>query len=148
MPGVYVDNERGTLAALEHLWELGHRGIICVVDERMADGPLRASVYERFMQEHGEGDRVRVYFTTQPDPGPGYRLGRDLFAHLDRPGHPTAVFAATGDWGASGGGGEARTARIDRAAAELAAMVERREPADEADPYADVTPFEQLLHGR
>jgi DNA-binding LacI/PurR family transcriptional regulator len=95
VPGVYVDNERGTLLALEHLWELGHRSVICVVDERMADGPLRAAVYERFMRERGEGDRVRVYFTTQPDPGPGYRLGRELFAHLDRPGRPTAVFAAS-----------------------------------------------------
>ena len=35
------------------------------------------------------------YFTTQPDPEPGYRLGRELFAHLDRPSRPTAVFAAS-----------------------------------------------------
>jgi len=95
VPGVYVDNARGTILALEHLWELGHRSIICVADERMADGPLRASVYEGFMRGHGAGDRARVYFTTQPDPEPGYRLGRELFAHLDRPGRPTAVFAAS-----------------------------------------------------
>jgi DNA-binding LacI/PurR family transcriptional regulator len=95
VPGVYVDNERGTLLAMEHLWELGHRSIICVADERMADGPLRAAVYERFMRDHGEANRVRVYFTTQPDPEPGFRLGRELFAHLDRPGAPTAVFAAS-----------------------------------------------------
>ena len=95
MPGVYVDNERGTLLALEHLWQLGHRSIVCVVDERMADGPFRSAVYEAFMRERGFGDRVRTYFTTQPDPEPGYRLGRELFAHLDRPGRPTAVFAAS-----------------------------------------------------
>jgi len=95
VPGVYVDNARGTAMALEHLWELGHRAIICVADERMADGPLRASVYEQFMREHGAGDRIRTYYTTQPDPEPGYRLGRELFAHLDRPGRPTAVFAAS-----------------------------------------------------
>ena len=95
VPGVYVDNERGTLLALEHLWELGHRSIICVADERMADGPLRAAVYERFMREHGVAERARVYFTTQPDPEPSYRLGRELFAHFDRPSRPTAVFAAS-----------------------------------------------------
>jgi LacI family repressor for deo operon, udp, cdd, tsx, nupC, and nupG len=95
VPGVYVDNRAGTLLAMEHLWQLGHRTIICVADERMADGPLRASVYEEFMREHGAGDRARVYFTTQPDSQPSYRLGRQLFAHLDRPGSPTAVFAAS-----------------------------------------------------
>jgi DNA-binding LacI/PurR family transcriptional regulator len=95
VPGVYVDNEQGTLLALDHLWQLGHRSIVCVVDERMADGPFRSAVYERFMREHGLADRIRTYHTTQPDPEPGYRLGRELFAHLDRPGHPTAVFAAS-----------------------------------------------------
>jgi len=95
VPGVYVDNAAGTLLALEHLWALGHRNIICVADERMADGPLRAAVYERFMRERGEGERARVYFTTQPDPEPSYHLGRELFAHLDRPSRPTAVFAAS-----------------------------------------------------
>ena len=95
VPGVYVDNEQGALLALEHLWGLGHRSIVCVVDERMADGPHRAATYETFMRERGLGDRIRTYFTEQPDPEPGYRLGRDLFAHLDRPGRPTAVFAAS-----------------------------------------------------
>jgi DNA-binding LacI/PurR family transcriptional regulator len=61
----------------------------------MADGPFRAAVYEAFMRDHGVGDRARTYRTTQPDPEPGYRLGRELFAHLDRPNRPTAVFAAS-----------------------------------------------------
>ena len=95
VPGVYVDNEQGTLLALEHLWSLGHRSIVCVVDERMADGPFRATVYEAFMRERGVGEKARTYRTTQPDPEPGYRLGRELFAHLDRPNRPTAVFAAS-----------------------------------------------------
>ena len=95
VPGVYVDNEQGTLLALEHLWSLGHRSIVCVVDERMADGPFRAEVYESFMRDRAVGDRARTYRTTQPDPEPGYRLGRELFAHLDRPNRPTAVFAAS-----------------------------------------------------
>jgi LacI family transcriptional regulator len=95
VPGVYVDNERGTILALEHLAGLGHESIICVSDERTADGPLRARVYERYMAEHGLADRARVYFTTQPDPEPSYRLGRELFGHFDRPNRPTAVFAAS-----------------------------------------------------
>ena len=95
VPGVYVDNRAGTLLAMEHLWQLGHRTIICVADERMADGPFRASVYEEFMRDHAVGDRARVYFTTQPDSQPSYHLGRQLFAHLDREGHPTAVYAAS-----------------------------------------------------
>jgi DNA-binding LacI/PurR family transcriptional regulator len=95
VPGVYVDNERGTIMALEHLAGLGHESIVCVSDERTADGPLRAQVYERYMAEHGLADRSRVYFTTQPDPEPSYRLGRELFGHFDRPNRPTAVYAAS-----------------------------------------------------
>jgi LacI family transcriptional regulator len=95
VPGVYVDNVRGTLLALEHLWELGHRSIVCVADERMADGPMRARTYEEFMAARGLAERTRVYYTTQPDPEPSYRLGRELFSHFDRPSRPTAVFAAS-----------------------------------------------------
>jgi FMN reductase len=71
---------------------------------------------------------------------------RPLFTYLRAVTVPTAVFAATEDWGSAGGSGDALTARIDRAGAELAALVEHRKPAAEADPYASVTPFEQLLH--
>lgn len=73
---------------------------------------------------------------------------RPLFTYLRAVTVPTAVFAATGDWGAPGGSGEALAARIDRAGAELAAWLGQREPAAEADPYASVTPFEQLLNDR
>jgi DNA-binding LacI/PurR family transcriptional regulator len=95
VPGIYSDNDLGTRLALDHLWTLGHRDVICVVDERMADGPFRASIYERYLQERGAGDRVRVYHADQPDPGPSYRLGRELLAGFDRPGRPTAIFAAS-----------------------------------------------------
>jgi FMN reductase len=71
---------------------------------------------------------------------------RPLFTYLRAVTVPTAVFAATEDWGAAGGSAEALAARIDRAGAELAALLDRREPAAGADPYASVTPFEQLLH--
>jgi FMN reductase len=72
---------------------------------------------------------------------------RPLFTYLRAVTVPTAVFAATEDWGAAGGSTEALTTRIDRAGAELAALLGQREPAAEADPYASVTPFEQLLNG-
>ena len=98
VPGVYVDNERGTILALEHLSGLGHESIICVSDERTADGPYRARVYERYMADHGLSDRARVYFTTQPDPEPSYRLGRELFGHFDRPNRPTARTAGRTTW--------------------------------------------------
>ncbi len=95
VPGVYGDSVVGTQLAMDHLWGLGHRNIVCVSDPRTSDGPLRAEVYERYMRERGAGDRVRVYFTTQPDPEPSYRLGQELFAHFDRPSRPTAVYAAS-----------------------------------------------------
>ena len=71
---------------------------------------------------------------------------RPLFTYLRAVTVPTAVFAATEDWGAAGGDADALNARIDRAGAELAALAASREPAAEADPYGSVTPFEQLLH--
>jgi FMN reductase len=73
---------------------------------------------------------------------------RPLFSYLRAITVPTAVFAATEDWGAAGGTGEGLTERIEQAGAGLAALVDRREPPAQADPYASVTPFDQLLHGR
>ena len=95
VPGIYVDNAAGTRLAMDHLWGLGHRSIVCVADERIAEGPLRASQYEDYMREHGVVDAARVYYTTQPDPEPSYRLGRELLATIDRPGGPTAIYAAS-----------------------------------------------------
>ena len=73
---------------------------------------------------------------------------RPLFTYLRAATVPTAVFAATEDWGSAGSSGEALTARIERAGSELAAAIEQRQPAVEADPYASATPFEQLLRNR
>jgi len=71
---------------------------------------------------------------------------RPLFAYLRSVVVPTAVFAAPEDWGGDEGGG-ALDRRIQRAAAELAAEVARREPAKPADPFALTTSFEDLLSG-
>ena len=73
---------------------------------------------------------------------------RPLFSYLRAATVPTAVFAATEDWGAAGSSADALTARIERAGAELAALIDRSQPAAPADPYACVPSFEQLLRSR
>jgi DNA-binding LacI/PurR family transcriptional regulator len=37
IPGVYADTVTGTQLVLEHLWELGHRRIVCISDPRIFD---------------------------------------------------------------------------------------------------------------
>ena len=70
---------------------------------------------------------------------------RPLFSYLHAVVVPTGVFAATDDFGDR----RRLQKRIERAAAELAALVaERRRPYDGAGAAAaaePVTPFEQLL---
>jgi len=70
---------------------------------------------------------------------------RPLFSYLRAATVPTAVFAATEDWGAAGSSADALTARIERAGAELATAIGQREHAAPADPYASATSFRQLL---
>jgi len=70
---------------------------------------------------------------------------RPLLTYLRALTVPTAVFAATQDWGSAGSSGSALTARIERAGAELAAVIDQRQPAAESDPYASATPLGQLL---
>jgi FMN reductase len=72
---------------------------------------------------------------------------RPLFGYLRALVVPTAVYAASSDFGADGGDTAGLARRIDRAAGELAHLVSRLEPAVPADPYADVVPFDQLLGG-
>ncbi|CCH30610.1 FMN reductase [Actinosynnema sp. NPDC047251] len=67
---------------------------------------------------------------------------RPLFAYLRAAVVPTAVYAASADWGSPQGLSD----RVDRAAAELAGVLAGRAPARPADEFADVVPFEQLLH--
>ena len=93
-PGVYADSEQGTLLALQHLWDLGHRAIMCVSDVRTADGRLRISVYERFMREHGATDGIDVQITDQ-ETDLAFELGRRLFARPNDPSGSTAIYAAS-----------------------------------------------------
>lgn len=70
---------------------------------------------------------------------------RPLFAYLDAAVVPTAVYAASSDWGQDTGADPALADRIERAAKELAGAVMTRDPRDRVDPFASPTPFEDLL---
>src|SRR3954454_9746540 len=69
---------------------------------------------------------------------------RPLFAYLHAIVLPTAVFAATDDFGADSADGTLRS-RITRAGEELARELERRDPVTVLDPFALTTNFEDLL---
>jgi FMN reductase len=69
---------------------------------------------------------------------------RPLFAYLRADVVPTAVFAASSDFGATGAAGSL-SKRIDRAAVELADKILRRGTTLPADPFESPTPFEDLL---
>jgi FMN reductase len=65
---------------------------------------------------------------------------RPLFSYLHAAPLPTGVFAASEDFGSTG-----LSDRVDRAAGELADAVLRRPRLKAADPFDEVTPFEELL---
>ncbi|MFB7876752.1 FMN reductase [Nocardia sp. NPDC056064] len=70
---------------------------------------------------------------------------RPLFAYLRSVVVPTAVYAASTDWGDGAGDGLDR--RIDRAAEEFTELLAGRSRTRTVDPYAETTPFEDLLAG-
>jgi FMN reductase len=73
---------------------------------------------------------------------------RPLFSYLHAVVVPTAVFAASEDWGAAGADG-ALVRRVERAAGELAALVAARPPGTRPDQFdrdlESMGDFEQLL---
>jgi FMN reductase len=71
---------------------------------------------------------------------------RPLFAYLRADVVPTGVFAASEDFGAGAVTGGSLSARIDRAAGELADKVLRRGTTLPEDPFETPTPFEDLLN--
>lgn len=75
---------------------------------------------------------------------------RPLFSYLHAVVVPTGVFAASEDWGSAGATGELR-GRVDRAAAELAALVAARKKTVRLDQFdrdlAAMGDFESLLKG-
>jgi FMN reductase len=73
---------------------------------------------------------------------------RPLFAYLHAVVVPTAVFAASEDWGPADTAGGPLSARVERAAIEFAALVCGAGSHTVApDPFETPTPFEQLLDG-
>jgi FMN reductase len=69
---------------------------------------------------------------------------RPLFAYLRADVVPTAVFAASSDFGATGAG-DSLSKRIDRATRELADKVLHRGTTLPYDPFENPTSFEDLL---
>lgn len=72
---------------------------------------------------------------------------RPMFTYLRSVVVPTAVYAATADWGAPEDSSDGLTRRIEEAGGELAALMAAREAPVPTDPFTDPTPFEQLLGG-
>jgi FMN reductase len=72
---------------------------------------------------------------------------RPLFAYLRALVAPTAVYAASSDWGSRTSPGGPLTERIERAGAELAGLVQAHGATIRVDPFDVPTPFEQLLAG-
>ena len=70
---------------------------------------------------------------------------RPLFAYLGALTVPTAVFAATADFGGGDDVDSGLVERIARAGEELADLVAGREQKEEVDPFTVTTPFEELL---
>ena len=74
---------------------------------------------------------------------------RPLFAYLNAAVTPTAVFAASEDWGRAGvPANGSLVERIDRAARELAAAVAGVQPSRSSDTFENPVPFEDLLGSR
>ncbi|TWD80878.1 FMN reductase [Kribbella amoyensis] len=67
---------------------------------------------------------------------------RPLFAYLQAVVVPTAVYAASSDWGPHAA---ALKARVDRGANELADVLTNQAPKPPTDPFENPTPFENLL---
>ena len=71
---------------------------------------------------------------------------RPLFAYLRAAVVPTAVYAATEDWGQGSVTTDGNLVeRIERAATELAVAMAAKPPVTPTDPFADPVPFEDLL---
>ncbi|MCC6803414.1 MAG: LacI family DNA-binding transcriptional regulator [Anaerolineae bacterium] len=88
-PGVYTDNVLGARLALDHLWSLGHRRIMCVNDSSLQDGRLRCETYERYMRERGAAAQIQVVETPRSLQA-SLQAGTAIFAAKEL---PTAIFA-------------------------------------------------------
>lgn len=73
---------------------------------------------------------------------------RPLFAYLNSATVPTAVFAASEDWGQRAvDGDDDLVGRIERAARELASSIAASPREAPSDPFTEPVPFDRLLGG-
>ena len=72
---------------------------------------------------------------------------RPLFTHLRASVVPTAVFAASTDWGGGRESHRSLAERVDRAASELARAVAAADAPGRSDPFATAPEFARLLRG-
>jgi FMN reductase len=68
---------------------------------------------------------------------------RPLFSYLRAVVVPTAVYAASSDWG-TGGADNALSLRIAQAGTQLAQLLSSTDPAPAPNPFANFTPFADL----
>ncbi len=71
---------------------------------------------------------------------------RPLFSYLRAEVVPTAIYAASADWGTGSGTQNALSERIDRAGDQLARLLAGTPAPARDDPYANPTPFLELLN--
>ncbi|HWD40992.1 MAG TPA: LacI family DNA-binding transcriptional regulator [Fimbriimonas sp.] len=94
-PSYVVDNERGTLLAMEHLWSLGHRNIAHVTGNfALADANIRRDAYRQFMVSKTGSFDPRLEIGGDYHRESGYEAGRS-FPRMPHP--PTAFFCANDD---------------------------------------------------
>jgi DNA-binding LacI/PurR family transcriptional regulator len=93
-PGVYSDSAFGAQLAMDHLWELGHRRIVCMTDTSLQEGKLRAGAYQNYMYEHGAGDVAEIIVTARSFQA-SFETGQKFFAEHSGEQKPTAIFATT-----------------------------------------------------
>jgi FMN reductase len=74
---------------------------------------------------------------------------RPLFAYLNAAVVPTAVYAATEDWGSGGVAADGNLVRrIDRATRELSIAIAGRVPSTTRDQFADPVPFQEQFRAK
>jgi FMN reductase len=73
---------------------------------------------------------------------------RPLFSYLGAHVVPTAVYAASSDFGATDRGAVGLGPRVERAAEQFTTLVRALDRRQVDDPFADPVPFEHLLAGR
>jgi DNA-binding LacI/PurR family transcriptional regulator len=123
---VSADSAAGTHLAMDHLWALGHRAIICVSDSRTYDGRLRIDRYERYMRDHGAAGEICVFVTDQ-EPEPAFELGRASSG--SQRGRPATAVYATSD-----------TTTIGLMQPALGRYRDPRAPVDSRDEDIDMAP--------